>query len=136
MKRVKGYIFSRPFMGERVPQSVQNIVIRDFCDKNSLQYMLSAVEYAMRNSSLILKAEVNSLISEESSNILGLISYSMFQLPESDKLRKTILKKMIMHKKIFFCALENIKVSSISDINKIENIWRIKKNLPNCINKI
>ena len=123
-------------MGERVPQSVQNIVIRDFCNKNNLLYMLSAVEYAMKNSSLILKAEVNSLISEDSTNFLGLISYSMFQLPESDELRKTILKKMIIHKKIFFCALENIKISSISDVNKIENIWRIKKNLPNCINKI
>ena len=68
MKKVKGYIFSRPFMGERVPQSVQNIVIRDFCNKNNLLYMLSAVEYAMKNSSLILKAEVNSVISEDSTN--------------------------------------------------------------------
>ena len=36
MKRIKGYIFSRSFMGERAPQHVQNIVIRDFCKKNSL----------------------------------------------------------------------------------------------------
>ena len=33
MKRVKGYNFSRPFMGERVPQHVQNIVIKDYCQK-------------------------------------------------------------------------------------------------------
>ena len=33
MKKVRGYIFSRPFMGERAPQHVQNIIIRDFCKK-------------------------------------------------------------------------------------------------------
>ena len=27
MKKFRGYIFSRPFLGERVPQSVQNLVI-------------------------------------------------------------------------------------------------------------
>ena len=30
---LKGYIFSRPFFGERVPQNVQNIVLRDYCKK-------------------------------------------------------------------------------------------------------
>ena len=32
-KKLKGYIFSRPFMGEQVPQHVQNIVLRDYCKK-------------------------------------------------------------------------------------------------------
>ena len=27
-KKLKGYIFSRSFMGERVPQHVQNIVLK------------------------------------------------------------------------------------------------------------
>ena len=36
-KKVRGYIFSRSFMGERVPQHVQNIVIRDYCEKNNLE---------------------------------------------------------------------------------------------------
>ena len=37
MNMVRGYIFSRPFMGERVPQHVQNLVIRDYCEKNGLK---------------------------------------------------------------------------------------------------
>ena len=37
-KRLRGYIFSRPFMEERVPQHVQNIVIRDYCSKKDIQY--------------------------------------------------------------------------------------------------
>ena len=43
MKKVKGYNFSRSFMGERVPQHVQNIVIKDYCQKNGLK-MFAFVE--------------------------------------------------------------------------------------------
>ena len=35
MENIRGYIFSRPFMGERVPQSVQSLLIRDYCNKNN-----------------------------------------------------------------------------------------------------
>ena len=54
LKKVRGYIFSRSFMGERVPQHVQNIVIRDYCNKNNLFYLLSSTEYSVKNSHLIL----------------------------------------------------------------------------------
>ena len=49
MKKIQGYIFSRPFMDERAPQHIQNIIIREFCKKKNLHYNLSAVEYAMDN---------------------------------------------------------------------------------------
>ena len=44
LKKVRGYIFCRSFMNERVPQHVQNIVIRDYCNKNNLTYLLSSTE--------------------------------------------------------------------------------------------
>ena len=59
MKKVRGYNFSRDFMGERVPQHVQNIVIRDFCQKRNLNFLLSASEYSMPNSFHILKDLTN-----------------------------------------------------------------------------
>ena len=60
-KGFRGYIFSRPFMEERVPQHVQNIVIRDYCSKKGIHYLLSATEYAMENSALILRQLINDL---------------------------------------------------------------------------
>ena len=33
MNKFKGYISSRVFMGERVPQNIQNLCIRDFAKK-------------------------------------------------------------------------------------------------------
>ena len=41
----RGYIFSRTFMEERVPQHVQNLVIRDYCTIKQLDYLLHVTEY-------------------------------------------------------------------------------------------
>ena len=41
-------------MGERAPQHIQNIAIRDFCTKNRLTYNLSLVEYVFKNSTFML----------------------------------------------------------------------------------
>ena len=40
-------------MGERVPQHVQNIVLRDYCKNKKLQFIMSATEYSAKNSSYI-----------------------------------------------------------------------------------
>ena len=64
---------SRDFMGERVPQHVQNLVIRNYCNQNNYQYLLSAVEYVMDGSYLILKQ-----IIQEIKNLDGIGFYSIF----------------------------------------------------------
>ena len=127
-KKLRGYIFSRSFLGERVPQHVQNIVIRDYCTKNNYQYLLSSTEYVFKNSSLMLNQ-----VMRELNSIDGIISYSLFQLPESNEKREKILKKILKKKKEFHFAVEGIKFSKIEDLQKIENLWLIKKVLPNCL---
>ena len=131
MKKVKGYIFSRSFMGERVPQHIQNITIRDYCSKNSLKYLLSSSEYNMDNCFLILKDLVENL-----NNIDGIIAYSLFQLPYYDNERTKILKRIIQKKKFILFASEQKKVSNQNDLNKINVIWQIKKTLPDCPSRI
>jgi len=78
--RLKGYIFSRPFLGERVPQHIQNIVIRDYCAKNNITFLMSATEYAVEGSLYILSELINNL-----KNYDGIIFYSLFQLPIKKK---------------------------------------------------
>ncbi len=131
MKKIKGYIFSRPFLDERAPQHVQNIVIRDYCKKENLHYGLSAVEYAMKNSYKTLHQLVNNLKSLD-----GIVAYSVFQLPSDDLQRKNILKKIIKQKKTLFFALEGLRLSTNDDLKKIDNIWLVRKILPNCLKKI
>ena len=86
-------------MGERVPQHVQNIVIKDFCQKNDLNFLLSATEYSMKNSFFILNQLVNNL-----NGIHGIVAYSIFQMPNNNEKRKKIFNIILKKKKKFiFC---------------------------------
>jgi sporadic carbohydrate cluster protein (TIGR04323 family) len=126
-KRLRGYIFSRPFMEERVPQHVQNIVIRDYCSKKDIQYLLSATEYAMENSALILRQLVKDLPS-----IDGIVAYSIFQMPEDDTERQNIFNSVLSLKKEIHFAVEGLSLYDNETYNHIENIWKVKKTLLHC----
>ena len=126
--KLKGYIFSRPFMGERVPQHIQNIVIRNYCSNNSHIFFLSASEYTMDRSFHILKQIV-----ESTENIDGIIAYSLFQMPEDFSFRNKIFDTMISKNKTFVFAVENMILENIDDKEKINEIWEIKKNLSNAL---
>ncbi len=121
MKKVRGYNFSRKFMGERAPQHVQNIVIQDFCKKNNLIFLMSVTEYAMKNSYSILNGLINNL-----NEVDGIILYSLFQLPEQINQRNIILKKIIKKNKMVFFAVEGISIKRIKDLKLIDDIWKIK----------
>ena len=131
MKKVRGYIFSRPFMGERVPQHVQNLVIRDYCYRNDLQYLLSATEYAMNGSHLIHEQVMNDL-----DCIDGVVAYSIYQLPENDSYRKKIYQQIINNNKTYHFAVEGISFDDKQGYEHIEVLWQIKKTLPFCYRAI
>lgn len=128
MIKLRGYIFSRTFMDERVPQNIQNLAIRDYCSKNKIIFLLSYAEYAMKNSHSMLR----DAITDKDNN--GVVAYSIFQLPFDDLIRENYLKKIVSLKKEFHFVLENIILSNLNDAKKIEEIWFIKKNLVNSIN--
>ena len=126
-KRFRGYIFSRPFMQERVPQHVQNIIIRDYCSKHGIQYLLSATEYAMKNSTLMLRQLVQNL-----SDIDGIVAYSMFQMPENDDERQGVFDSVLSLNKELHFAVEGLSIYDNETYKHIENIWKLKKTLPHC----
>ena len=123
---LRGYITSRKFLDERAPQSVQNLVIREFCKKINSKYLLSATEYYMENNYSILKKIIDNDLNK---NVDGIVGYSIFQLPDQYSLRASILKKIINKKKIICFALENKVISNQNDIESLQLIWEIKKNI-------
>jgi sporadic carbohydrate cluster protein (TIGR04323 family) len=127
MKNVRGYIFSRPFMGERVPQHVQNLVVRDYCERNRLHFLLSATEYAMQGCHLILEQVLGEL-----AEINGLVAYSLFQLPENAVQRQRIYDKVINQQKEIHFAVEGLRASTRKECERIETLWRIRLTLPSC----
>ena len=114
-------------MEERVPQHVQNLVIRDYCSKKNIQYLLSATEYAMENSALMLRQLVKDLPSTD-----GIVAYSIFQMPEDDDERQSIFQSILSSNKEIHFAVEGLSLHDNESYSRIENIWKVKKIIPHC----
>jgi sporadic carbohydrate cluster protein (TIGR04323 family) len=127
MKKLKGYIFSRSFMGERVPQHVQNLVIRDYCQKNNYQYLLSATEYAMEGCHLILEQLVQEICAVD-----GIALYSMYQLPEDSNKRKDIIQRILQAESSLHFCVEGLSILNQETFIRVEDIWKVKSVIQNC----
>ena len=123
----RGYIASRPFMGERVAQHVQNIVIVDYARRRELRYLLSATEYAIPGSFMMLEK-----LLKELEDLKGVICYSLFMLPEKPSERKLIYNFMIDAGATMHFAVEGLILESEKDIVKLESIWLMRSILPYC----
>lgn len=131
MKKLRGYVSSREFMGEICHQSTQNLVIRDYCERNNYKYLLSGTEYSIKNSYLMLNE-----VLREIPSIDGIVAYSLFQLPEERNERKCVFDSIVQKNSQIHFALENFSVSNISEIIRAEHIWLIRQTLQNCITSI
>jgi len=79
-KGYRGYVFSRSVDSHRVPQHIQNLVIRDYAARCKLHYLLSATEYTMPDCYLILEQVLAELAALD-----GVILYTMFMLPSDSQ---------------------------------------------------
>lgn len=91
----RGYI-SHCMWGKRsVPQNVQQQIIRQYCEKNGLQFLLSATEF--EGQTIMLDA-----IKEH-----GIVMYSIFCMPKDKKARKKLYNS---GKEVHFAA-ENMTMN-------------------------
>jgi len=127
MKKLRGYIFARPFMGERAPQHVQNIILRDYCQKRGYELLLSATEYAMPDSYMILESVLDDL-----ANIDGIVFYSLYQLPLQPEKRKLIYSRVLGAQKSLHFAVEGMFISNSNEIESVENCLLVKATLDHC----
>lgn len=121
-RRVRGYVTSRPFFGERAPQHVQNLVIRDFCARNDLTYLLSATEYAMPACYMMLED-----VLAELGRIDGIAMYSIFLLPQRQARRLAIYQRVLAAGATLHGALENLTLSAEADVARLEDIWTVQQ---------
>ena len=131
MKKLRGYIFARPFMGERAPQHVQNIILLDYCQKRGHELLLSATEYAMEDSYMILESVLDDL-----ANIDGIVFYSLYQLPSQPEKRNLIYSRVLGSDKSLHFAVEGMSILSTSDIDSVENCLLVKATLDPCTPEI
>lgn len=113
----RGYISSRPFGGERVPQHVQQLVIRDYAARNGLLFLLSATEYAMPESTMMLNQ-----VMDELHTVRGVILYSFLQLPEDRQTRRSLFGRVLDAGAELHGALESLPLRTADDARRIEDI--------------
>jgi sporadic carbohydrate cluster protein (TIGR04323 family) len=117
----RGYIWSRPFLGERAPQHVQNLVVRDYCAKQGFTYLLSATEYAMPESFNMLEQVI-----AEAPSLKAVVAYSMFMLPPDAARRRDAYRRILDAGASFHGALEQFAIASDDGIRRAEDIWMVR----------
>jgi len=115
----RGYVFSRLLDGHRVPQHIQNLVIRDYAQRRKLHYLLSATEYTMPDCYLMLEQVLDELVSLE-----GVILYSMFMLPDVAAQREALYRRVLAPGCSLHAAVEGFVLESEVDIERWENVLR------------
>lgn len=118
----RGYIASRRVRGERAPQHVQNLVIRDYAQRNGLEYNLSLVEYAMPGCYMMLESAL-----EELPTIEGLICYSLYMLPRRSGYREDIFRRVLAAGVELHGALENMPIRNWEDAKLVEDIFLVDR---------
>ena len=114
-------------MGERAPQHIQNLVIRDYAARNDMDYLLSATEHAMKGSQIMLDQ-----VLADMENLQGVIFYSIFQLPICADRRRVVYRKTIDAGCELHGAVEGLAVRNDHDAAHIEDIWRVCQALAYC----
>lgn len=115
MNEARGYISSGVFRGERVPQHIQNSVIRSYCLGKGLRYVLSRAEYSFEEQ---YYSQLWAAIKEGIHNI---VLYSLNQLPEDKSVREEIYKECQQRKTTLHFACET-EVLTSENLAKIEEV--------------
>ncbi|MDX2073991.1 MAG: sporadic carbohydrate cluster protein, TIGR04323 family [Alphaproteobacteria bacterium] len=116
----RGYICARMEMGRSTPQHIQQLVIRDYCAKRGMRFLLSATEYCMPGCTLILDA-----VLAELNALDGIVMYSLYQMPTDKQKRMAMYVALFASGCELHCAAENIAIRSWDDANRIEDVWLV-----------
>lgn len=113
MMGYRGYIGTNLSFGRSVPQNVQQLVIRDYCQRNGLKFLLSATEY--HEGTIMLDSLLGS-------DIEGIVFYSLFLLPKDYKARWDLFHAMNHFKKELHFAAENMAIKKWPQYQSINDL--------------
>ena len=122
IKKLRGYVFSRPADGQLVPQRLQNMMIREYIESRRGVFMLSAVEYYMDDCYMML----DSLL-EKLNEVDGLAFFSLSFLPKNEARRRKLYETILENGKELHFALENVSVMKTEDVEFLEDILAVRR---------
>ena len=102
----RGYIASGEFNGNRVPQHIQNQIVKSYCDTNALKFVLSRAEYWINGST---DCQLWAALKEGFKHI---VFYSIWQLPESSSVREKVFQYCMKNQITLHFATERMRTDS------------------------
>lgn len=118
----RGYNGSRAYCGLDFPQNVQNLLIRNYCQKYGYTFLLSASEYTMPGCYMIFEELLAS-----AHHLEGIVLFSIFMLPESRERRQRIYEKILATGCSLHGALEDVAIRKPEDVQMIEDILSLNQ---------
>src|SRR4051812_7945450 len=112
----RGYVSSREFGGFRIPVPVQTVMLRDYCQRNKLLYMLHVNENEFPHSYLVLDGLMAELDALE-----GVLMFSMYMLPERPQRRAGIYQRFFELGLELHLVLENLVLRQPADARPVED---------------
>jgi sporadic carbohydrate cluster protein (TIGR04323 family) len=117
-RRFRGYIASRAVNGMRIPQRIQNMVVRNYAHARGMTFLLSATEYGMDRCLMMLQ----SVLEEELDRLDGIIFFSLYMLPAGAADRRRIYERVLGRGRELHFALEELAIRDWGDVPQIEDI--------------
>ena len=118
----RGYIGSRRYSSGEFPQFVQNMMIRQCCQKHHLTYLLSATEYRMPGCYMMLQELLTS-----SDTIDGIVMFSVFMLPEQYDVRVDFYTALLQRGKTLYFALEDLSIKTWEQVKSVEALLQLNQ---------
>ena len=113
----RGYIASGEFNGNRIPQHLQNQIVKSYCDANGLEFVLSRAEYWINGAT---QCQLWAALQEGFKNI---VFFSLWQLSSIQKDREKVYYYCKYNHIILHFATERMHVnpdeSSFADLETL-----------------
>ena len=122
-KSLKGYMTSLEINGSRYPHRLQNILIREYCRRQSAAYLFSLTEVSVMGAYFVLSDLIRI-----KSQYDGVVFFSLTMLPSKAEQRRAVYQLIEDGKEIHFC-LEQLVISSVDDIETVEQILSVRHTL-------
>ena len=113
----RGYVTSREFGGYCIPVPIQSLVLRDYCQRHNLIYVLPANENIFPHSYMVLESIVHDVSAYE-----GVVMCSMHMLPRRASRRRSVYNSIIEQGAELHLVLEERIIKSSDDINMLEEL--------------
>lgn len=111
------------FHSHRVPQHIQNQVIRNYCTQNNLTYVLSRAEYSMEVDSY---CQLWAALEEGFTNI---VFYSIWQMPGQKKVRLKVARYCVKCGIVLHFACESLIADTVESFTELELLIQIQNSM-------